>query len=111
MKNLLIVIGFWITVGSNFFSHAVEGETAPFGGSIRESLGENTPAGCLFGTQEGKSNRQGRKPMKFRSNQLEGVEFQRTQNPKLHPLIPIWDLASRLEMELEIPLLGEKESG
>ncbi|GBN79622.1 hypothetical protein AVEN_248564-1 [Araneus ventricosus] len=45
MKNLLIVIGFWITVGLNFFNHAGEGETAPFGGSIRESLGENTPAG------------------------------------------------------------------
>ncbi|GBN90672.1 Serine/threonine-protein phosphatase CPPED1 [Araneus ventricosus] len=47
MKNLLIVIGFWITIGSNFFSHAGEGETAPFGGSIRGSLGENTPAGCF----------------------------------------------------------------
>ncbi|GBM37152.1 hypothetical protein AVEN_205592-1 [Araneus ventricosus] len=45
MKNLLIVIGFWITVGSNFFSHEGEGETAPFWGSIRESLGENTPSG------------------------------------------------------------------
>ncbi|GBO33272.1 hypothetical protein AVEN_105594-1 [Araneus ventricosus] len=45
MKNHLIVIGFWITVGSNFFSHAGEGETAPFRGSIRESLGENNPAG------------------------------------------------------------------
>ncbi|GBM66395.1 hypothetical protein AVEN_92700-1 [Araneus ventricosus] len=43
MKNLPIVIGFWVTVGSNFFSHAGEGETAPFVGSIRERLGENTP--------------------------------------------------------------------
>ncbi|GBN72897.1 hypothetical protein AVEN_1732-1, partial [Araneus ventricosus] len=47
MKNLRIVIGFWITVGSNFFTHAEEGQTAPFGGSIRESLGETTPAGFL----------------------------------------------------------------
>ncbi|GBN79373.1 hypothetical protein AVEN_82288-1 [Araneus ventricosus] len=48
MKNLLIVIGFWVTVGSNFFSHAREGETAPFCGSIRERLGENIPAGLTF---------------------------------------------------------------
>ncbi|GBN00210.1 hypothetical protein AVEN_213895-1 [Araneus ventricosus] len=40
-----MVIGFWVTVGSNFFSHTGEGETAPFWGSIRENLGENTPAG------------------------------------------------------------------
>ncbi|GBO42729.1 hypothetical protein AVEN_231452-1 [Araneus ventricosus] len=57
MKNLLIVIGFWVTVGSNFFSHAGEGETAPSWGSIRGSLGENTPAGLISvsmpATQEG----------------------------------------------------------
>ncbi|GBM07226.1 hypothetical protein AVEN_25483-1 [Araneus ventricosus] len=73
----------------------------------------------IFGTREGKYNRQGRKPMKSGSNGLEVVEFRRTQNPKLHPPIPIWDLdarvpvkqriclywdlASRLEMKLEIP--------
>ncbi|GBO16757.1 hypothetical protein AVEN_1244-1 [Araneus ventricosus] len=45
MKNLLIVIGFCVTEGSNFFSHAEGGETAPFWGSIREILGETTPAG------------------------------------------------------------------
>ncbi|GBM77289.1 hypothetical protein AVEN_182722-1 [Araneus ventricosus] len=49
MKNLLVVIGFWVTIGSNFFSRAGEGETAPFWGSIRESLGENTPAGLSCG--------------------------------------------------------------
>ncbi|GBO00050.1 hypothetical protein AVEN_105397-1 [Araneus ventricosus] len=51
--------------------------------------------------------------MKFRPNESEMAEFQRTQNPKLHPPIPIrdlearvqrirlhWDLASRLKMEL-----------
>ncbi|GBN72172.1 hypothetical protein AVEN_55888-1 [Araneus ventricosus] len=58
---------------------------------------------------------------------IEVVELQRTQNPKLHPPIPIldldekvavkqriclhWDLASRLEMELEIPRFGEEECG
>ncbi|GBN81045.1 hypothetical protein AVEN_211754-1 [Araneus ventricosus] len=68
--------------------------------------------------------RQGRKPMKFGANGLEVMEFQRTQSSKLHPPIPIWnldakvagkqriclhwDLASRLEMKLEIPRVGEK---
>ncbi|GBN90504.1 hypothetical protein AVEN_204203-1 [Araneus ventricosus] len=47
MKNLLIVIGFLVAVGSDFFIHAGEGETAPFWGSIRERLGENTPAGLF----------------------------------------------------------------
>ncbi|GBM63779.1 hypothetical protein AVEN_8874-1 [Araneus ventricosus] len=58
------------------------------------------------------------------ANGLELLEFQRTQNPTLHPPIPIWnldarlgtkqriclhwDLASRLEMKLEIPYV-EKE--
>ncbi|GBN37102.1 hypothetical protein AVEN_208324-1 [Araneus ventricosus] len=79
----------------------------------------------IFGTQEGKTYRQGRKPMKFRANGFEVVEFKRTQNPKLHPPIPIWDLdarlageqriclhchlASRLEMKLEIPRVGEEQ--
>ncbi|GBL81135.1 hypothetical protein AVEN_266202-1 [Araneus ventricosus] len=31
-----------------FFSHTEGGETAPFWGSIRESLGENTPAGVSY---------------------------------------------------------------
>ncbi|GBN06099.1 hypothetical protein AVEN_246776-1 [Araneus ventricosus] len=60
--------------------------------------------------------------MKFGSIGLEVVEFQRTQNTKLHPPIPIrdidariaekqriclhWDIASRLEMKLEIPRVG-----
>ncbi|GBO05134.1 hypothetical protein AVEN_169618-1 [Araneus ventricosus] len=35
----------------------------------------------IFGTREGKTNRQGRKPMKFGANELEVMEFQRTQNP------------------------------
>ncbi|GBN74030.1 hypothetical protein AVEN_18813-1 [Araneus ventricosus] len=63
--------------------------------------------------------------MKFGANGLDVVEFQRTQNPKLHPPIPIWnldakvageqriclhwDLASKLEMKLEIPRMGEEE--
>ncbi|GBM54040.1 hypothetical protein AVEN_215411-1 [Araneus ventricosus] len=79
----------------------------------------------IFGTREGKTFPQGRKPMKFGANVLEVVEFQRTQNPKLHPPLPIWDLharvegkqsiclhwnlASRLEMKLEIPRVGEEE--
>ncbi|GBO34303.1 hypothetical protein AVEN_91588-1 [Araneus ventricosus] len=66
--------------------------------------------------------------MKIGANGLEVVEFQRTQNPKLHPPIPIWDLdarlvgeqriylhwdlASRLEMKLEIlPCGGGGEKG
>ncbi|GBM38390.1 hypothetical protein AVEN_184155-1 [Araneus ventricosus] len=72
-----------------------------------------------------KINRQGRKPMKFGANELKVVEFQRTQNPKLRPPIPIWDLdarvavkqriclywdlASTLEMKFEIPRVGEEE--
>ncbi|GBO20234.1 hypothetical protein AVEN_120150-1 [Araneus ventricosus] len=79
----------------------------------------------IFATWEGKSFRQCEKQMKFGANGLEFVEFQRTQNPKFHPPIPIWDLdarvageqriclhwdlASRLEMKLEIPLLGEEK--
>ncbi|GBN62155.1 hypothetical protein AVEN_156071-1 [Araneus ventricosus] len=79
----------------------------------------------IFETREGKTNRQDRKPMKFGANELQVVEFQRTQNPKLHPPIPIWDLdgriavkqriclhwdlASRLEMKLEIPRVGEEK--
>ncbi|GBN14812.1 hypothetical protein AVEN_115745-1 [Araneus ventricosus] len=43
-KYFLIVIGSWVAIGSNFFIHAVGGETAPFSRSIRESLGETTPA-------------------------------------------------------------------
>ncbi|GBM13462.1 hypothetical protein AVEN_40403-1 [Araneus ventricosus] len=81
----------------------------------------------IFGTREGKANRQGRKPMKFGTNILEVVELQQTQNPKLHPPIPIWDLnarvggkqriclhwdlASRLEMKLEINRVEEEENG
>ncbi|GBM81468.1 hypothetical protein AVEN_163628-1 [Araneus ventricosus] len=65
--------------------------------------------------------------MKFGANGLEVVEFQRTQNPKLHPPIPIWnldarvaeelriclhwDLASKLEMKREIPRVGEDQCG
>ncbi|GBO03687.1 hypothetical protein AVEN_85882-1 [Araneus ventricosus] len=65
--------------------------------------------------------------MKFGANGLEVVEFKRTQNPKLHPPIPIWDLdvrlageqriclhwhlASRLEMKFGIPRVGEEEIG
>ncbi|GBN79724.1 hypothetical protein AVEN_23251-1 [Araneus ventricosus] len=49
MRNLLIVIGFWVTVGSNFFIHARGRETEPFWESIRESLGETTPSGCSCG--------------------------------------------------------------
>ncbi|GBN17029.1 hypothetical protein AVEN_109524-1 [Araneus ventricosus] len=61
------------------------------------------------------------------ANELELAEFQRTQNPKLHPPIPIWnldsrvavkqriclhwDLASRLEMKLEVPRVREEEGG
>ncbi|GBM65483.1 hypothetical protein AVEN_223581-1 [Araneus ventricosus] len=81
----------------------------------------------IFGTLDGKTHRQGRKSMKFGANGLEVVEFQRTQNPKLHPPIPIWnldarvavkqriclhwDLASMLEMKLEIPRVREEECG
>ncbi|GBM62617.1 hypothetical protein AVEN_187026-1 [Araneus ventricosus] len=62
--------------------------------------------------------------MKFGANELEAVEFQRAQNPKLHPPIPIWnldervevkqriclhwDFASKFEMKLEIPSVGEE---
>ncbi|GBM56208.1 hypothetical protein AVEN_47272-1 [Araneus ventricosus] len=65
--------------------------------------------------------------MTFGTNGLEVVEFQRTQNPKLYPPIPVWnldarvavkqriclhwDLASRLEIKLEIPRVGEEELG
>ncbi|GBN02442.1 hypothetical protein AVEN_177639-1 [Araneus ventricosus] len=100
--------------------------------------GPSCPKGCkashwplllfgIFGTREGKTNRQGRKPMKFGANELEVIEFQRTQNPKLHQPLPIWDLdarvaieqrtclhwdlALRLEMKLEIPRVGEEERG
>ncbi|GBM45114.1 hypothetical protein AVEN_251840-1 [Araneus ventricosus] len=74
----------------------------------------------IFGTREGKTFRQCEKLMKFGANGLEVVEFRRTQHPKLHPPIPIWDLdarvageqkiclhwvlASRLEMKIEISL-------
>ncbi|GBM09153.1 hypothetical protein AVEN_226676-1 [Araneus ventricosus] len=77
--------------------------------------------------REGKTYRQGRKPMKFEANKLEVVEFQRTQNPKLHLLIPIWeldakvavkqwiclhwDLTSRLEMKLKISHVGGRTEG
>ncbi|GBL83570.1 hypothetical protein AVEN_196404-1 [Araneus ventricosus] len=78
----------------------------------------------IFGTWEGRS-----KTYEISKKGLEVVEFQRTQNPKLHPPIPIWDLdarvaakqwnclhwdldlASRLEMKLEIPRVGEEEKG
>ncbi|GBM92000.1 hypothetical protein AVEN_27599-1 [Araneus ventricosus] len=65
--------------------------------------------------------------MKFGGNVLEVMELQRTQNPKLHPPIPIWDLdarvaaeqsiclhwnlASTLEMKLEIPRVWKEEGG
>ncbi|GBM57059.1 hypothetical protein AVEN_157025-1 [Araneus ventricosus] len=105
---------------------------------MKERVSLNTAGNCkaghapllhfeIFGTREGKTNRQGRKPMKFGANELKVVEFQRTQNPKLHPPIPIWvldarvavkqriclhwDLASRLEIKLEFPRVGEEEHG
>ncbi|GBM36316.1 hypothetical protein AVEN_212875-1 [Araneus ventricosus] len=81
----------------------------------------------IFGTRERKTNRQGRKPMKFGANELEVVEFRRTQNPKLYKPIPIWgidskvavkqriclhwDLVSKVETKLEIPRVGEEEMG
>ncbi|GBO10342.1 hypothetical protein AVEN_40223-1 [Araneus ventricosus] len=81
---------------------------------------------CNFWTREGKTFRQCEKPMKFGANGLEVVEFQRTQNPKLHPPVPIsdldarvevkqriclhWDLASRQERKLKIPRVGEEEN-
>ncbi|GBO17796.1 hypothetical protein AVEN_87044-1 [Araneus ventricosus] len=44
-KYFLIVIGSCVTIGSNFFIHAGGWVgTAPFSRSIRECLGENTPA-------------------------------------------------------------------
>ncbi|GBM74224.1 hypothetical protein AVEN_187918-1 [Araneus ventricosus] len=43
-----------------------------------------------------KTYRQGRNHMKFGTNGFEVVEFKRTQNPKRHPPIPIWDLDARL---------------
>ncbi|GBM47386.1 hypothetical protein AVEN_39934-1 [Araneus ventricosus] len=46
-----------------------------------------------------KTYRQGRKPMKFGANGFEVVEFERIQNPKLHPLIPNWDFDARLAGE------------
>ncbi|GBM24753.1 hypothetical protein AVEN_100622-1 [Araneus ventricosus] len=66
--------------------------------------------------------------MKFGAYGLKVVEFQGTQNPKLHSPIPVcdfdarvageqriclhWDLASRrLEMKLEIPNVGRRRSG
>ncbi|GBN07946.1 hypothetical protein AVEN_10116-1 [Araneus ventricosus] len=76
---------------------------------------------------EGNTFHQCEKPMKSGANGLKVMEFQRTQNPKLHPPIPNWDLdarvsveqriclhwglTSRLEMKLEIPLVGEKYCG
>ncbi|GBM24050.1 hypothetical protein AVEN_163216-1 [Araneus ventricosus] len=79
----------------------------------------------IFGTMEGKTSRQGQNLMKFGANGLEMVEFQRNQNPKLHSRIPFWDLdarvavkqriclywdlASRVEMKLEIPRVGQEE--
>ncbi|GBN77284.1 hypothetical protein AVEN_160855-1 [Araneus ventricosus] len=65
----------------------------------------------IFGTREGKTYLQDRKPMKFGTNGFEVVEFKRTQNPKLHPPIPIWDLDERLGMKLEISCVGEEEFG
>ncbi|GBN31260.1 hypothetical protein AVEN_64287-1 [Araneus ventricosus] len=46
MKNLLIVIAFWVTLGSNFLSTQGLGsrENDKFLRSTRESLGETTPA-------------------------------------------------------------------
>ncbi|GBN68569.1 hypothetical protein AVEN_102488-1 [Araneus ventricosus] len=41
--------------------------------------------------------------MKFRANGFEEVEFKRTQNPKLHPPIPIWDLDARLRENIVLP--------
>ncbi|GBM24212.1 hypothetical protein AVEN_242495-1 [Araneus ventricosus] len=38
---LLIVIGFWVTVGSNIFIPAEGGETAPFWGSMRKFRANN----------------------------------------------------------------------
>ncbi|GBN80015.1 hypothetical protein AVEN_219878-1 [Araneus ventricosus] len=65
--------------------------------------------------------------MKFGANGLKVVEFKRTSNPKLHPPIQIWDLdarlageqriclhwdlASRLEMKLEIPRWVRRSEG
>ncbi|GBL82452.1 hypothetical protein AVEN_252586-1 [Araneus ventricosus] len=39
---LLIVIGFWVTVGSNIFIPAEGGETAPFWGSMRKFRGDHS---------------------------------------------------------------------
>ncbi|GBO23749.1 hypothetical protein AVEN_127232-2-1, partial [Araneus ventricosus] len=50
----------------------------------------------IFGAREGKTNRQGRKQMKFGANELEGMKLHLTQNPKLHPPIPIWGHDARL---------------
>ncbi|GBM33427.1 hypothetical protein AVEN_55762-1 [Araneus ventricosus] len=76
----------------------------------------------IFGTREGKAYRQGLKLMNCGANGLEAMEFQRTQNPKLKSadsnLGPrcggsgkTKDLASRLEMKLETPRMGEEKFG
>ncbi|GBN13236.1 hypothetical protein AVEN_85161-1 [Araneus ventricosus] len=49
----------------------------------------------IFGTREGQTYRQNRKPMKIVANGLEVTEFQRTQNRKLHPPISTLDLDAR----------------
>ncbi|GBL83136.1 hypothetical protein AVEN_224260-1, partial [Araneus ventricosus] len=62
----------------------------------------------IIGTREGKTNRQGRNPVKFGANGLEVVEFQRTQIPKLHPQIPIWDLDAKVLAE-HFGIIGTRE--
>ncbi|GBM07142.1 hypothetical protein AVEN_15399-1 [Araneus ventricosus] len=79
----------------------------------------------IFGTREGNTFRHSEKPMEFGANGLEVVEFERIQNPKVHPHIPIWDLdanvsgeqriclhwdlAPSLELKFKILLVGEEE--
>ncbi|GBM36044.1 hypothetical protein AVEN_274447-1 [Araneus ventricosus] len=62
----------------------------------------------FFGRLEGKSNRQGQKPMKFGTNEMdrnsETMEFKLTQNPKLHAPIPIGDPDTRLAAHQRICL-------
>ncbi|GBN85444.1 hypothetical protein AVEN_257304-1 [Araneus ventricosus] len=84
MKNLLIVIGFWVTVGSNFFIHAGEEETTPYGGSIRESLGENPPAGfpsVIFNFSEGRCG------LMVRSRRISGSKPDYSENS---PCMRVW---------------------
>ncbi|GBM90055.1 hypothetical protein AVEN_28385-1 [Araneus ventricosus] len=65
----------------------------------------------IFGTREGKTNRQGRKPMKFGANDWKWWNSNELKIQNLYPPIPIWDLDARVAVKQRICLHWDPRRG